>query len=120
VSGNRLTYLRGRELDAPSHVLGGGLPDGGRPAGLLSLEDPESTLCEMAGHGANGNGMALATGDAVVDLTDVLGLPGEVVAVADDDIGRFPGLSGQGQAVKAHLRYWLEGFPAGHRDAVRM
>jgi hypothetical protein len=55
----------------------------------LSLEDPIGTLREVAGHGANGNGMTFALGDLVVDLADVLGLPGRVVAVANDDIGGF-------------------------------
>jgi len=33
--------------------------------------------------------MAFAVGDLVVDLVDVLGLPGGVLTVADDDFGRF-------------------------------
>ena len=43
----------------------------------------------MAGHSADSDGMALSLTDLVVDLADILGLPGGVVAVADDDIGRL-------------------------------
>jgi hypothetical protein len=43
----------------------------------------------MTSHSADGNGMALALGDLVVDLADVLCLPGGVVPVADDDVGGF-------------------------------
>jgi hypothetical protein len=43
----------------------------------------------MARHSADGDGMALALADLVVDLTDVLGFPGGVVPVVDDDIGGF-------------------------------
>ena len=43
----------------------------------------------MAGHSADSDGMALSLTDLVVDLADVLGLPGWVVPVADNDIGGF-------------------------------
>ena len=43
----------------------------------------------MAGDGADGDGMAFAPADSFADLGDVLGLPGGVVAMADDDIGGF-------------------------------
>ena len=43
----------------------------------------------MACHNADGDGMAFALTHLVVDLADVLGLPGGVVAVADDDVGGF-------------------------------
>ena len=56
---------------------------------MLSLEYQEGSLREMAGDGADGHGMALALADAVVDLADVLRLPGGVVPVADDDVGSF-------------------------------
>ena len=43
----------------------------------------------MARHSADGDGMPLPLADLVVDLTNVLGFPGGVVPVADDDIGGF-------------------------------
>ena len=87
VLGNQLTYLGGYKLGTPLHLLGKCLPDGRRPVGLLSLEDPEGSLGEVAGHSADGDGMALSLTDLIVDLAHVLGLPGGMVAVADDDIG---------------------------------
>jgi hypothetical protein len=43
----------------------------------------------VTGNGADGDSVALATTDAVVDVADVLGPPGRVAAVADDDVGGF-------------------------------
>ena len=74
-------------MGTPLHLLGRGLPDGRRPLGLLSLEDPEGRLCQVARHGADGDGMSIASTNLVVDPTDVLGLPGGVVPVAEDDVG---------------------------------
>jgi hypothetical protein len=76
-------------LGTPLHLLGRGLPDGRRPVGLLSLEDPEGSLRQVASDGADGDGVAFALAYLVVDVADILGLPGGVVAVADDDIGGF-------------------------------
>lgn len=56
---------------------------------MLSCEYPVGGLREVARHSADGDGVALALRDPVVDLADVLGLPGGVVPVADDDIGGF-------------------------------
>src|SRR3990172_12890512 len=41
----------------------------------------------MASHGADGDGVALSPADLVVYPRDVLGSPGGVVPVADDDVG---------------------------------
>lgn len=41
----------------------------------------------MASHGADGDGVALSLADPVVYPRDVLGSPGGVVPVADDDVG---------------------------------
>jgi hypothetical protein len=43
----------------------------------------------MARHSADGDGMALSLAHLAIDLTDVLGLPGGVVALADDDVRGF-------------------------------
>ena len=56
---------------------------------MLSGKYPEGSLREMVGDGADGDGVALALRDLVVDLAHVLGLPGGVMPVADDDVGGF-------------------------------
>jgi len=76
-------------LGAPLHLLGRGLPDGRWPVGLLSLKDPERSFGQMASHSADGDGVALALTDLIVDPADVPGFPGGVVPMADDDIGRL-------------------------------
>jgi len=43
----------------------------------------------MASDGADGDSMSLATGDLVVNVADVLALPGGVASVTDDDVGGF-------------------------------
>ncbi len=60
VPGNQLTCLGGHKLGAPSHLLGRGLPDGRRPVGLLTFEDPEGTFGQMTSDRAHSNGMPLA------------------------------------------------------------
>src|SRR4030065_181943 len=52
----------------------------------------------MTSHGAHRDGVALALGDLVIDLADVLGLPGGVGPMAGGDIGRLDG-GGQGGAL---------------------
>jgi len=41
----------------------------------------------MARHGGDGDGASIPLADLVVHARDVLGLPGGVVPVADDDVG---------------------------------
>jgi len=55
----------------------------------LSGEYPEGSLREVVSDSTDSDGVALALRDLVVDLTHVLGLPGGVMPVADDDIGRL-------------------------------
>ena len=50
----------------------------------------------MTSHGAHRDGVALALADLVIDLADVLGLPGGVMAMADHHVGSFD---------EAHFRY---------------
>ena len=68
---------------------------------MLSGEYPEGSLGEVAGRSADSDGMALALTHLVVDLADVLGLPGGVMAMADHHVGSFD---------EAHFRYWLQGL----------
>lgn len=60
VPGNQLTYLDGYKLGTPSHLLGRGLPQGRRPVGFLSLDDPESCLGQVTSHRTHSDGMAFA------------------------------------------------------------
>ncbi len=83
--------------------------------GLLSAEYPEGSLREMVGDGTDGDGAALSLTHLVVDLADVLGLPGGVVAVADDDIGSFD--EGSLQALIGGFAHVSEtGLPAAGVD----
>ena len=89
VPGNQPTYLNRYGLGTPYCILGKGLPVGRRPVGLLSLGYQESTLREVAGHGAGRDGVALALIEPVVDPANVRGFPGGE-AVGADTTGRLP------------------------------
>jgi len=57
--------------------------------GLSLSEDPESGLCEMAGDGADGDGVPLPVAGAGVDLGNVLLGPAGLSVVGGDDIAGF-------------------------------
>jgi hypothetical protein len=57
--------------------------------GLGLSEDPESRLCEMAGDGADGDGVPLPVAGAGVDLGDVLLGPAGLSVGSGDDIAGF-------------------------------
>ena len=54
-----------------------------------------SGLGEVSRYGADCRGVALALASAFVDLDHVLGLPRRMVPLTDNDVGGFPGLTGQ-------------------------
>lgn len=55
----------------------------------MSLEDPIGAFRQMPSHGSHGNGMAFASGDPVVDLAHVFGVPGWVMPMAHHHVGSF-------------------------------
>jgi len=82
---------------------------------LLSAEYPEGSLREMVGDGTDGDGAALSLTHLVVDVADVLGLPGGVVAEADDDTSSFD--EGSLQALIGGFAHVSEtGLPAAGVD----
>ncbi len=64
-------------------------PVRGFPVGLTLSENPIGGFRQVAGGGADGNGVAFAPPGALVEMNDVLAAPVGMVAMADDDVGGF-------------------------------
>ena len=67
-------------------MLERGFAEGSRPVMLSSLKDRACGLREIAGNGADGDSLPFPPADLVVHPADVLGFPGRMVPVTDDDL----------------------------------
>lgn len=59
------------------------------PVGLILSENPIGGFRQIAGDGADGDGVAFAAPDALVEVSDVLHPPVGMMALANNDIGGF-------------------------------
>lgn len=71
------------------------MPASWLPVGLTLLEYPVGRFGQVTGDRAHSDGVPLPLAGALKEADDVLLAPAGVLLLADDDIGGFPGLSGQ-------------------------
>jgi hypothetical protein len=83
-------------------IIPTGTPMRGFPVGLTLFKDPIGDFRQVASGGADGNAVPLPPLRPFIEMDDVLVSPVRVVALADDDVGRFDARLGAPR--KAHFR----------------
>lgn len=66
-----------------------GIPMRGLPVGLTLFMDPIGGFRQVASGGADGNAVPLPPLRPFIEMDDIVASPVRVVALADDDVGRF-------------------------------